>query len=481
MKKSVITIAATLFAFATNAQINYNNNTLSGTYASAIGENNDVNGNHSFVGGVNSETNGLRTFAFGNTAKALANNAVALGHSITSNGVASFTFGKYLTANGTDSYVIGKGNTSSSRLVNDIPNSLMIGFNSTKPTFFVSESFGLEATGKIGIGNVTNPLAKLHIKADTDEDVDLLLEPGSGDNFAKLYIGSTENSISSKGTDNLEFNTTGTFYFNNNYVGIHNDTALAPLHIGEDWTFNTPYRGGRTIAYNAYYPLVEPYRINDGKSSAINFTDDGDIKIETAGYGLVGTLVTYDNALWIKDGKVGVKKEPSYELDVEGTTRTNYLKADTGTITSFSTEDLSCNSIEASVINTQNFVVDNTLTVPTIYNINNLVYEELYVNTKITCEELEISAKKWYDNVFDKDYELLPINEVEQYVQKNNHLPSIPSEAEVQENGIDVAEMNALLLKKIEEMTLYIIDLKKNADSMQLEIESLKSEREGAK
>ncbi|NOX47743.1 MAG: hypothetical protein GXO89_12280, partial [Chlorobi bacterium] len=48
-----------------------------------------------------------------------------------------------------DSYVIGKGITSSYRLVNDIPNSLMIGMNSTKPTFFVSQSYGLEGMGKI--------------------------------------------------------------------------------------------------------------------------------------------------------------------------------------------------------------------------------------------------------------------------------------------------------------------------------------------
>lgn len=99
------------------------------------------------------------------------------------------------------------------------------------------------------------------------------------------------------------------------------------------------------------------------------------------------------------------------------------------------------------------------------------------MNTKITCEELEISASKWYDEVFKEDYNLLGIDEVEAFVIKNHHLPSIPSEAEVLENGIDVAEMNGLLLKKIEELTLYIIDLKKNADMMKQEIESLKVER----
>ncbi len=53
------------------------------------------------------------------------------------------------------------------------------------------------------------------------------------------------------------------------------------------------------------------------------------------------------------------------------------------------------------------------------------------------------------------------MEEVESFIEQNNHLPDIPSEAEVKENGIAVGDMNAKLLQKIEEMTLYMIEMKK--------------------
>jgi hypothetical protein len=82
--------------------------------------------------------------------------------------------------------------------------------------------------------------------------------------------------------------------------------------------------------------------------------------------------------------------------------------------------------------------------------------------------EVKINPQWWSDFVFADDYKLMSLNEVESFIKKNKHLPNIPSENEVLENGIDVANMQALQQQKIEELTLYLIDLKK-------EIESLKS------
>ncbi len=65
----------------------------------------------------------------------------------------------------------------------------------------------------------------------------------------------------------------------------------------------------------------------------------------------------------------------------------------------------------------------------------------------------------WADFVFDPNYELISIEMLEEYILENKKLPGIPSEAEVIEQGIDVFEMNVLLLQKIEELTLYIISL----------------------
>jgi len=72
---------------------------------------------------------------------------------------------------------------------------------------------------------------------------------------------------------------------------------------------------------------------------------------------------------------------------------------------------------------------------------------------------LRVKTQGWCDYVFDENYNLLPLEELEQYIKLNKKLPDIPSENEINTNGIDVATMNKILTKKIEELTLYIIQL----------------------
>lgn len=64
----------------------------------------------------------------------------------------------------------------------------------------------------------------------------------------------------------------------------------------------------------------------------------------------------------------------------------------------------------------------------------------------------------WPDFVFKKGYTLPTLTEVKNYIDKNQHLPDMPSAAEVHTNGLDLGEMNRLLLKKVEELTLYLIE-----------------------
>lgn len=80
------------------------------------------------------------------------------------------------------------------------------------------------------------------------------------------------------------------------------------------------------------------------------------------------------------------------------------------------------------------------------------------VNGTIRAKEVKIEATGWADFVFDRDYKLRNLTEVENHIAEHKHLPDMPSEADVKENGIDVAEMQAKLLQKIEELTLYVID-----------------------
>ena len=84
---------------------------------------------------------------------------------------------------------------------------------------------------------------------------------------------------------------------------------------------------------------------------------------------------------------------------------------------------------------------------------------KLSVNGTITTKEVVVTATGWSDYVFLPAYRLKPLPEVAAYIQQNHHLPGIPSESEVRDNGISLGEMQSKLLAKIEELTLHAIQL----------------------
>lgn len=98
----------------------------------------------------------------------------------------------------------------------------------------------------------------------------------------------------------------------------------------------------------------------------------------------------------------------------------------------------------------------------------------LYVNGIAKAHRIEVLATVWSDFVFDDQYHLPSLMEVEEYIQKNNHLPDVPSEKEVMKKGIDLGEMDAILLQKIEELTLYTIEQQKIIDHLKNEVDELK-------
>jgi len=91
---------------------------------------------------------------------------------------------------------------------------------------------------------------------------------------------------------------------------------------------------------------------------------------------------------------------------------------------------------------------------------------KLAVNGKIRTQEIKVEAANWPDYVFAKDYKLLSLKETEQHIKEKGHLPGIPSAEEVKANGVDLGEMNIKLLKKIEELTLHLIEIKKELDTL---------------
>ena len=279
----------------------------------ASGSNQNIaTGNYSATIGASCESTGTFSFSAGYFAKANASSALALG--------------RYVKAKATNAMVIGSGtgNADAKALINNVPNSLMVGFNSSMPTLFVSNSLGFNSTGKVGIGNVTSPESKLHIKSDANEDAGIILEPTTDAKMAYFQI-----------------------YDNKHKIIVNKDKGMIFLSQNDKMVFDA-----NNVDVNA-------------------------------------------------------------KLSVSG-----------GILTS---------------------------------------------------EVLVKEVSEWYDHVFEDDYHLKPIADLETYINENGHLPDIPSEKIVLNEGYALVEMDGLLLKKIEELTLYIIELHKQLECQHKIIEGLQS------
>ncbi len=210
---------------------------------------------------------------------------------------------------------------------------------------------------------------------------------------------------------------------------------------------------------NGHFVSLFPFADN------LPFTMDGSWKAFRLMAG--ATLV---NKFWINkwggaffNGNVGIGIEtPVAKLDVTGTTR-----------------------IDITGVANYNYGLfmktDNDISKPIA--VNNAAGDDVFivwgngvVNTKkIYAEEISVQLNaigiSWPDYVFKDDYKLSSLAEVEEYIEENKHLPNVPSEEEVLKDGINLGEMDAILLRKIEELTLYMIDLKKENKELRQLIE----------
>lgn len=95
----------------------------------------------------------------------------------------------------------------------------------------------------------------------------------------------------------------------------------------------------------------------------------------------------------------------------------------------------------------------------------------LFVKDGIRTEKVKVEfadVNGWADYVFEKEYKLMSVEDLKKYILQNKHLPEVPTAQEVYKNGIELKEMSALLLKKIEELTLYIIEQDKRINELEI-------------
>ncbi len=214
LKFHIICIALFFAYNATQAQIHYVNTTTNDKNSSAIGKGTVASGEISFASGINSTAEGICSTALGQFNE-------ALGHY-------SVTIGSNLKAMSMRSMIIGNGYSDYFKLENNILYSLMIGFDSQYPTLFVSRSSGYDKTGRIGIGNVTSPEAKLHLRADEGEEAAVFIEPHiwENGNSAKLYLGNKANGISAESQDGM------TYHTENNHIFEGGDVYIKDIDKG---------------------------------------------------------------------------------------------------------------------------------------------------------------------------------------------------------------------------------------------------------
>ena len=159
-----------------------------------------------------------------------------------------------------------------------------------------------------------------------------------------------------------------------------------------------------------------------------------------------------------EDGNVGIGTgSPGARLDINYEHNGGYSYATKIYLSGNSTEK--CKSIAVLQNGVERFVVWGNGKV----NVNNTLYAK-------AVEVIYNPMIGWPDNVFEPNYNLMPLKELEQYIFKNKHLPNVPTQDEISKNGMDVYEMNAILLKKVEELTLYVIEQQKQIEQLENKI-----------
>ncbi|MDT3738621.1 MAG: hypothetical protein RO257_03865 [Candidatus Kapabacteria bacterium] len=104
---------------------------------------------------------------------------------------------------------------------------------------------------------------------------------------------------------------------------------------------------------------------------------------------------------------------------------------------------------------------------------------DLKVNARIYTTEVIVQdpALWWPDFVFDQSYKLTSLSDISRFIKQNGHLPEVPSKDDIQKDGVNVVEMQMILLKKVEELTLHLIEMKNDNDVLRKEIENLKGNK----
>jgi hypothetical protein len=470
-----------------------------GNYNTAIGANANVR-----------DTNFVNATAVGAQARVDCSNCLVLGSKNTINGATSdVNVGIGNTAPVYRLDVIGKQKIYSTALFNSILGGVSGGallienssnnyqtlfdgnrIQTQRPDPFFGTVFGDLALnaggGAVSIGLGTNSAnARLHIEKPPTGTLggnvpSAVQINGTQFNTVFNYGGQEEISIQSGKTGStVSINTVsnGNILLGGN-VGLSNSSPTAKLDIVTAGSVTKPHI--RMYEFNNDYARLEfknstgnnywhiaGYNNPTNASERLNFYNNttGDI-MSITGDGKVGigtttpeeklTVVTPANSNGIthSDGSI---KLTTY---LGGATNGAYFGTPTNHPLSFYTNN---SSAQVTLLQSGDFLIGtNNLTSGAGY--------KLRVGGKIFSEEVRVQLQSaWPDYVFDKKYKKMSIVELDKYLNENNHLPNIPSAMEIEKDGQHLGEIQRKMLEKIEELTLYIIELNKRIDKLESE------------
>jgi len=218
---------------------------------------------------------------------------------------------------------------------------------------------------------------------------------------------------------------------------------------------------GYLITYNEVDPTVKQYAKNK---------DEYNLLVNTANYSLNTILFDKQPSNFYQDAShlsrgilsglrlsgeyIGVTKIGTLsDLNVSGDVRATKFIGDGSQLTGFVKWNLG----------------DSNKLFYSLGNIGIGVQNPLYkltVDGTISAREILVTQEQWADFVFERSYKLMSLVDLEKFILDNQHLPNVPCNEEVQKNGVKVSEMQSILLRKIEELTLYVIELKKEIDGL---------------
>jgi len=243
---------------------------------------------------------GLYSFAAGNNAAAYGQASIAMGNELSADSVNAIAIGEHLTANTFNAIVIGKGATSGSRLVNNTDSSLMVGFGSTVPTFFVGPAVSSSNTGNIGIGS-TSPIGKLFVQGD----------PG-GKSLVNLdYTGTGFNILTASSSGSTKFVITGT---GNIGIGTNSPSTLLDVNSGS-FTVNS----GGNVGIGSTAPIGRLFVQGESVGKALvnfDYTGIGQNIITASASGTTNFVLNSSGNIGLGNGTIATAPTNKIYIDV---------------------------------------------------------------------------------------------------------------------------------------------------------------------